>query len=1536
MESPLESTIHEQGPTSAQRITRQMRLRSNDNDHQSSHAAKRQRIAIDNSIYGPSVRFQHEDYTVAWICALHIEMAAARAMLDNIHDGLPMAPDDTNSYTLGNVGQHNIVIAGLPAGYYGLNNAATVASNIERSFPSLHIRLMVGIGGGAPGKLDLRLGDIVVGIRVMQYDFGKIVGDGVIERTSFPIIPPSKLLTHITKLRAIHESTPSRVPSILQAMHNRYPAMTKYARPTSQDQLFLAKYHHNPAAISCDECDSSMLVHRLPRINSYPKIHYEAIASSNQVMKHGITRDEIAKGLQVVCFEMEAAGLANFPCLVIRGICDYSDSHKNKQWQEYAAAVAAAYAKEFLEAILIPESKATVVQNTDSRIERETSQNLRKQFLTSLRFEQIDSRQSNIKAAHTTTCKWLLKSPEYLAWMDPKKFSEHHGFLWLSGKPGTGKSTMMKYVYTNAKRTSRASAAVVSFFFNARGDYLEKSTTGMYRSLLLQLLERFPYLQRICDDSSFNLSNDVCPALDTIQTLLRKAISMLGQRSLTCFIDALDECDEQQVRDMVEYFEELGQRAVEDEVGLRICFSSRHYPYIFIRNGVRLTLEDQKDHENDLRNYVQGCLRADPGPLLVGIQAQILQKAAGVFMWVILVVDILNKEFQRGRMFAVKKRLEEIPDRLSDLFKDILRRDNENMEDLLLCLQWILFAKRPLTRDEFYFAVSTGLFGEDEDPTDHLVTSITSQSMDRFVISSSKGLAEVTKSKHQTVQFIHESVRDFLIKDDGLQELWPELSGNFESFSHDRLKQCCRVYLQLDIFASVLMNRPFQESGADVKEFRGTVSKKFPFLEYATQQILHHANMAASTISQSSFLAQFPIYNWIIFHNIFEIYGVRRYTPKASLFYILADNGFTSLIKTNFRHDSQIYVLGERYRYPLFAALINGHEESVQAFLGQGTEESITEDLGDIKNRPIYKEQTPLLWAILNGHEPVAKLLIEKGADVHMSAKDAKKALFKAVEKGYNAIIRLLIEKSVDINATDKDSRTALMIAIERKHDTIVRLLIDSGVDVHAKGKDSRTALLMAAEIGSDTIVRLLVANGADVNAKDKNAKTALLIAVERGRDTTARLLIEEGADINTRNNKGQTALLFITEQRQITRKRRAIAQLLIEKGAETSIRDLYGSTVLLYAIENSHFDIISLLIETGAYVDYKDESGQTLLFIMQRFVEPEGKLIFQRLIDKGADVNVKNNSGNTALCEAVVHKREDMIKLLIENSADPNIQNHNGQTALWVAYDNEAAARLLLENGADPNIQDNDGETALWVAYGNEAARLLLENGADPSVQDDIDQIAPWLYKDFLKLLIKYGADLNVQNNLGQTALWVACCFYRYNAFAKLLLENGADPNIQDNDGQTALYVAKHEAVIKQLLENGADPKVQNNNGQTALWAAGNEAIAKLLLQNGADPNVQDNDGQTALWAIRRYDSRNVVKLLLQNGADPNVQDNNGQTALWAAGNEAIAQLLLQNGADPNVQDNDGQTALWAIRRYDSRNVVKLLLQNGADPNMR
>lgn len=305
----------------------------------------------------------YSDYTIGWICALPLEMAAAKAALDELHPQLPASAGDHNIYTLGAIHGHNIAIACLPYGVYGTTSAAIVAAHLTFTFPALRYSLMVGIAGGVPHPrtTDIRLGDVVISKPtgtaggIIQYDYGKTLASGHFHRTGSLNKPPAELLAALATLECDHLLGQSAVPVHLAQIQARLPAFTS---PGPQyDYLFDSLYphvegsskecHHHPT------CETNHLVLRSRRASPAPQMHYGLIASGNQIMRDAVTRDSIASQLEgVLCFEMEAAGLMDqFPCLVVRGICDYADSHKSKRWQAYAATTAAAYAKELLSVI---------------------------------------------------------------------------------------------------------------------------------------------------------------------------------------------------------------------------------------------------------------------------------------------------------------------------------------------------------------------------------------------------------------------------------------------------------------------------------------------------------------------------------------------------------------------------------------------------------------------------------------------------------------------------------------------------------------------------------------------------------------------------------------------------------------------------------------------------------------------------------------------------------------------------------------------------------------------------------------------------------------------------------------------------------------------------------------------------------------------------------------------------------------------------------------------------------------------------------
>lgn len=299
-------------------------------------------------------RLRHGDYTIGWVCALPIELAAARQMLDEEHCGLPLDSSDPNSYMLGRIGEHNVAIACLPAGQMGITSASAVALHMRSTFQSLRFGLLVGVGGGVPSA-DVRLGDVVIGHPnkehggVVQYDFGKSTPEGF-QRTGSLNIAPEILLSALSTLQSNYHMGRSRFSDYLSTLVKRLPNFSR--DKAGRDVLFLENYDH-VGGDTCEKCSEDKQVQRRPRENQDVVIHYGTIASGNRVMRYATERDEISEKLGgVLCFEMEAAGIMNrFPCLVIRGICDYADSHKNKKWQPYAAATAAAYAKELLSVI---------------------------------------------------------------------------------------------------------------------------------------------------------------------------------------------------------------------------------------------------------------------------------------------------------------------------------------------------------------------------------------------------------------------------------------------------------------------------------------------------------------------------------------------------------------------------------------------------------------------------------------------------------------------------------------------------------------------------------------------------------------------------------------------------------------------------------------------------------------------------------------------------------------------------------------------------------------------------------------------------------------------------------------------------------------------------------------------------------------------------------------------------------------------------------------------------------------------------------
>jgi nucleoside phosphorylase len=298
---------------------------------------------------------RHEDYTVGIVCAIPYEMCPVRNMLDRTHPNLKPKSDSKITYLLGEMSGHNIVVDCLP-GTQGNSAAAFLARDMHVSFPAIKWLFMSGIGGGVPTKHDIRLGDVVVGMPdgeyggVVQYDLGKAMGNRF-ERKGCLLPPPTELRSAITEMRSENNGVAQRINRYVMEMIVKDPELSQYARPAADsDILFETSSLHVAGSQNCDNCGQGGVVARVSRKSNAPTVHYGLIASGNTVMKSATKRDLAVRDIgDVLCFEMEAAGITTeFPCLVVRGICDYADTHKNDIWHHHAAAVAAAFIKELL------------------------------------------------------------------------------------------------------------------------------------------------------------------------------------------------------------------------------------------------------------------------------------------------------------------------------------------------------------------------------------------------------------------------------------------------------------------------------------------------------------------------------------------------------------------------------------------------------------------------------------------------------------------------------------------------------------------------------------------------------------------------------------------------------------------------------------------------------------------------------------------------------------------------------------------------------------------------------------------------------------------------------------------------------------------------------------------------------------------------------------------------------------------------------------------------------------------------------------
>ncbi|KAJ5729634.1 uncharacterized protein N7483_004142 [Penicillium malachiteum] len=1473
-------------------------------------------------------------FQIGWICALPIEAAAAAEMLDE-HFGILEEQDaaDSNTYTLGRIGKHYVVIACLPGGQYGTTSAATVATNMLRSFSkSLRIGLMVGIGGGIPSAAhDIRLGDIVISYPqgtcggVIQYDMGKIIADGEFERTGSLNSPPRAILTAVGTMRAATLRDDPRYLEYVQSAIGRTTRTRKnFGRPTAQsDRLFQAQHDHPASVGSCDGCLAEWEETRGEREDEDPQPHYGIIASGNRVIKHGRTREQLRLETGALCFEMEAAGLMlDFPCVVIRGVCDYADSHKNKQWQGYAALAAAAYTKELL--CYIPVGRVSQeslvvdicnglkaeIKGTNRRLDQAYSQQ-EKYHREKVAFTLTDQQhrchqifkvssyeeQKNINPRKVEgTCLWATQSPEYIRWSE----SNCNDLLIVSADPGCGKSVLSRSIIEGYLEGSAPGVTMCYFFFKDNDEQNHLATALC--SVLHQLFGQRPQLLRHAIPSWEKNGEKLRQEVDELWRIFTTAVLSDESCKTICLLDALDECREIDQNRLIEKLQSFHRLPRSQRQGTWLKFLVTSRPYDDTQNGFQkitdffphLHLKGEEENaqihqEIDLVVKMRVKQLAERAKLSKAteqrLRQQLLQMEHRTYLWLHLAIDDIESMFKYS-IRPTEEQIQLIPQSVDKAYEKILSRVHPGQVDTARkILQIIIAARRPLTTAEMAMALGIATSPQAQTAAE---AGLESFHIDKKLRRLCGLFVFIKNSK---IYLIHQTAREFLVKRSSSNSSNGLYSWNITDTEDQMAIICLRYLLMEDLEYN-------EDSNSNIRSF----------LEYSAVHWPDHKRKMSLTQDQEAT------------DQVQQIYDMSR-----RIFSLWFPIFWTAL---------------ESYRSPpsmtaLHLASFNGHEREVEFLLSlDGKGINSTDGTGTY----------PIIWASLNGYEKVVEFLVEKGAHVDAQGGEYGNALQAASLQGHDKVVQLLLEEGAEVNTQGGEYENALQAASLRGHDDVVQLLLEEGAEVNTQGGYYGNALQAASLQGHDRIVQLLLEKGAHVDAQGGEYGNALQAASLQGHDKVVQLLLEEGAEVNAQGGYYGNAL-----QAASYGGHDEVVQLLLEEGAEVNAQGgEYGNALQATSLEG-HDKIMQLLLEEGAEVNA--QGGEYGNALQAASLEGHDRIV-QLLLEKGAEVNAQGGEYENALQAASLRGHDDVVQLLLEEGAEVNAQGGYYGNALQAAslQGHDRIVQLLLEKGAEVNAQGGEYENALQAASlegHDKIMQLLLEEGAEVNAQggeygNALQAASLEGHDRIVQLLLEKGAEVNAQGGEYENALQAAS-LRGHDDVVQLLLEEGAEVNAQGGYYGNALQAASlrgHDDVVQLLLEEGAEVNAQGGYYGNALQAAsygGHDEVVQLLLEEGAEVNAQGGYYGNALQAASYGGHDKVVQLLLEEGAEVNTQGGYYGNALQAAsygGHDEVVQLLLEEGAEVNAQGGEYGNALQAASLAGYDKIVQLLLEEGAEVN--
>ncbi|KGO73285.1 hypothetical protein PITC_085840 [Penicillium italicum] len=566
---------------------------------------------------------------------------------------------------------------------------------------------------------------------------------------------------------------------------------------------------------------------------------------------------------------------------------------------------------------------------------------------------------------------------------------------------------------------------------------------------------------------------------------------------------------------------------------------------------------------------------------------------------------------------------------------------------------------------------------------------------------------------------------------------------------------------------------------------------------------------------------------------------------------------------------------------------------------------------------------------------------------------------------GLTRMSSLQLATQIGVDVLNSRAETPLLIAAQRDHTEVVELFLHSGADINAQSSRGETALYWAAKNGNRALAQLLLLHHAEILADLEgwtainwvvvrgdiellrlllerypdstvgmdSKRQAFYLAAEEGRHEILQMLLYNGVPINMRDKNGSTAL-----DNAIAAGQEATAQMLLLNDANVNSIDEYGNTALHWSVPNTL--ILRSLLQRGAVIDARTETGETALF----WAAQGGSVASaELLLDKGADFTTTDSNGTTPLHRAALQGHEEILKMLLQKGASPTVRDKDGWTPLYGAAvkKHDKVVQLLLREFPD---QEPILDLVNKIMEGKKRDILLQkaeEKGQGTTAVTGLRFAAQEADLGKLRMILERGADVDGKDPLGCTALELAA-FHGHLEIAEVLLDYGASVNIRGSLNRPPLYHAveqSNDRLVQLLIEHGADVEM-DVFGVTSLMLAAEldyPEIIKILLDAKADSNRQNCYGHTALHLAASNGLKHTTRLLIEGGALLNISNDQGKTPLILAvenTQKKVVSLLLSYGSDTEVRTDEGLTALHVAVFMKSPSITRLLLEGRANIN--